>query len=403
MPPVPQDGHDAKTSTAAGHGTRRTVAAMLVLRVALVAAIAASAALVIEYQNPGDPSFCGVGSGCHQVRIAPETRAFSEMLGGVSLPQLGLMAYVALLSASLLARTRVYQLLIAAMAVSGGLFAAYLLYVQKTQIGAFCMWCVIVDVAAVVAAAAAVLLVLFARSTAPDDPVWSELTGKNRALPVWAGVGVLAVVLPFVWGAYPVVPPPPPDLAALAVPGKVTVVQFTDFQCPFCRKLHPVLEELRHRYGDRIAYTRAMKPLSMHPGALPAALAYLCTPEPERDAMADALYRADDNQLTAAGVARLALERGVGAEAFAGCVQSAETKKRLEQDTSLYERIGPRGLPLTFVNARTIIGFDAAKLRKAVEIEAGGGRIGLPVWSLFVALAALTALACAVTLRRTLR
>src|SRR4029434_4460258 len=121
-------------------------------------------------------------------------------------------------------------------------------------------------------------------------------------------------------------------------------------------------------------------------------------PEDKRDAMADALYKADDKQLTPSGVARIAADVGLPPEAFATCVQSPETKARLDQDAAVYERTGPRGLPLTFVNARTIIGYDVAKVRNAVQIEAGGGRIGLPVWSMFLVLGASVVLASAVTM-----
>jgi protein-disulfide isomerase len=376
----------------------RSVWLVLLLRVALVLAIVASAALVVEYQNPGDPAFCGVGSGCHQVRIAPQTREFSEMLRGVSLPQLGLVAYLALLAVSLLARTLAYHVTLAAMAVPGALFAGYLLYVQKAQIGVWCPWCVLVDSSAIVVGIASALVALDARSSdAQGNEQRTELTSSKPALVGWAVAGALAVGLPFVWGAYPVVPPAPPDLAALATPGKVTIVQFTDFQCPFCRKLHPLLEALRHEHEGRIVYQRRMKPLTMHPGALPAALAYLCVPEPQRDAMADALYTAGEKDLTPAGVARIAGGLGVDATTFASCVESPDTKARLEQDTSLYERVGPRGLPLTFVNARTIVGFDSGKVTQAVKVEVAGGRIGLPTWSLFLVVGAATALAATLT------
>ena len=235
----------------------RHVSYTLVLRVALIAAIAASAALVVEYQNPGDPAFCGVGSGCHQVRIAPQTRAFTELLGGITLPQLGLVTYLGLLVASLLGRARLYRWMIAAITIPGALFAGYLIYIQKSEIGSFCPWCLLVDGAAIVAAIAATAGVLddlrreraggFARdensepgaSPASEDhdprgragaeadeqaPRWRELAGNNRALPWWGAAGVLAATLPSVWGSYPVVPPVPDDVAKFASAGRVIVL-----------------------------------------------------------------------------------------------------------------------------------------------------------------------------------
>jgi protein-disulfide isomerase/uncharacterized membrane protein len=411
----------------------RSVWLVLVLRLALVAAILASASLVVDYQNPGDPTFCGPGSGCAAVRNAPVTAQITEKLN-IPLPQLGLAAYVALLVASLVARSLVYRITVAALAGAGALAAIALLYLQRVEIGAWCPWCVVVDVAAIVAGVCAVLLVTWARRDlepavpAEDDSRLKALSGvnyggrvpsaagqeadntarpspegtrknTNPALPAWSLTGVAAVVLPFVWGANPVVAPAHPDLVARFAPGKVLVVQFTDFQCPFCRKLHPVIEELRKEHGDRLVYDRRMKPLAMHPGAMPAAIAYLCTPEDKREAMTAALYEADDSALTPRGVALIAARLGLDAAAFAACVESDGTKQRLREDTELYERLGPRGLPLTFVNARTIVGFDEPKIRRAVAVEASGGGVGLPTWALFVVVGAMCAIAAALTVR----
>ncbi|MEJ7734132.1 MAG: vitamin K epoxide reductase family protein [Polyangiaceae bacterium] len=382
----------------------RSVWLVLVLRLALVAAILASASLVVDYQNPGDPTFCGPGSGCAVVRNAPVTAQITERLN-IPLPQLGLVAYVALFVASLVARSLAYRITVAALAGIGALAAMALLYLQRVEIGAWCPWCVVVDVSAIVAGVCAVLLVTWARRDlelgrpTADEARVQALSGMNPALPAWSLAGVAAVVLPFVWGANPVVAPPHPDLAARFTPGKVLLVQFTDFQCPFCRKLHPVIEELRKEHGDRLVYDRRMKPLSMHPGAMPAAIAYLCAPEDKREAMAGALYEAEDTELTARGVALLAGRLGFDAAAFAECVESDRTRQRLREDAELYDRLGPRGLPLTFVNARTIVGFDEPKIRRAVAVEAGGGGIGLPTWSLFVVVGAMCAIASALTLR----
>src|SRR6185436_6175530 len=97
---------------------------------------------------------------------------------------------------------------------------------------------------------------------------------------------------------YPAVPPPPAEIAQEAIPGKVTIVSFTDFECPFCRKLHPVLDGLRDRHADRVHFVRKMKPLAGHPGARPAAEAWVCAPLGKRDAVAAALYEMEPGDLT---------------------------------------------------------------------------------------------------------
>ena len=51
----------------------------------------------------------------------------------------------------------------------------------------------------------------------------------------------------------------------------ITIVEYTDFECPYCRQVHPVIVELFKRYGDRVRLVVKDMPLSIHPRAMPAA------------------------------------------------------------------------------------------------------------------------------------
>ena len=108
----------------------------ILLRVLLVVAVAASAALVVDYQNAGDPAFCGVGTGCFQVRMSEFSRVF-----GVPLPRIGLGAFAGLFIASLFVRTKAHLRMLASATIAGGLMAVGLLVVQGAVVGAFCAWC----------------------------------------------------------------------------------------------------------------------------------------------------------------------------------------------------------------------------------------------------------------------
>jgi uncharacterized membrane protein len=357
----------------------RRISALLVHRLCLLAAIVASAVLVVDYRNIGDPAFCGAGSGCMAVRLAPVTRTIGEHLQ-MPLPNFGLMAFVALFGLALYARTRPLRLALAVLAGIGGVAGAVLLTVQSRTIGAFCPWCVTVDVSAIGAAVAAVLAWLATPKghDAASDPLFAP-----RERLGWSGLGAAAVILPFVWGAYPVVPPAPPEIAAEAVPGKLTIVEFTDFECPYCRLLNPVIEEERKAHPDQLALVRKMKPLSMHPGARPAALAYLCAPAAERDAVAQGLYTVDPDDLTPSGVTHVAEKAGVDGAAFAKCVDSADALAALAKDETLFEHLGAAGLPRTYVGDRVIMGYNPDRLRAVVEHELEGKHAELPLWALF--------------------
>src|SRR6185503_6117111 len=82
---------------------------------------------------------------------------------------------------------------------------------------------------------------------------------------------------------------------AVYEPGKINVVEFADFECPYCRALHPVLKRVIQDYpADRVHFVRKHVPLEMHELARPAARAAVCTEEQGKgEAMADALVQAE--------------------------------------------------------------------------------------------------------------
>ncbi|WP_437589823.1 vitamin K epoxide reductase family protein [Sorangium sp. So ce1000] len=356
-------------------------------RLALFVAIAASAALVVEYQNAGDPAFCGVSSGCFAVRISP----YSHVLG-VPLPNLGLAAFTTLLTASLLARTRWHHVAIATASAVGGLAAVVLLGLQTFAIGAFCAWCIAVDLAALAAAVTSALVLRQARRM-PAAAFDSAAHGGLLPTTVWGAAAVAAIVLPFLWGSHPVIPPLPSELAALQEPGKVTIVAFTDFECPFCRKLHPELSKIEEPYGDKLRHVRKMVPLPSHPGALPAAKAYVCTPEDKREQAAALLYSASPSKLTDERVASVLSPLGLSAADLAACLAAPETQAAIDVDVALYGRMEARGLPTTYVGRRLVVGYNPDRIRDALRREAAGDDVSLPLPWLFVALFGVAAVA----------
>lgn len=366
--------------------------AAAVKHVALALALLASAVLFIDYRNAGDPAFCGVASGCFAVRMSSYSR-----LGPIPLPDLALPAFAFLFVASLFARKVEHHRIVAGAAVLGGLAAIALIAVQAVAIGTFCPWCVIVDSSAIVAAIAAATIAVLVGDR--EDRAASASASPASA-GAWAVAAALAAGLPFVWARYPAVPPPPPAIAAEQEAGKVTIVSFTDFECPFCRKLHPTVEALIEKHAGKVRLVRKMKPLSGHPGALPAAKAYLCAPPAARDRVADHLYHAEPRELNDAAMARLPQALDVGdPAAFRECLGAKATTEALERDAKLFEELGGRGLPYTWVGGHVILGANEPRLIEAVEDDLGGPRPALPVAALFVVVGVALAAAAAVSLR----
>ncbi|HVY48199.1 MAG TPA: vitamin K epoxide reductase family protein [Minicystis sp.] len=366
---------------------------LVLLRLPLLVAITASAALLIEYQNAGDPAFCSAVSGCMKVRMSPYSRLF-----GVPLPFYGLAAYGALYTGSLLARTKLHHRLLAAVAAVGGVAGIALVAIQGAAVGAFCKWCVTVDTSAVVAAGLAAWLAV----RTSRDPATLEAVADVGKAPLlggaWALLGALAIGLPFLWARYPVVPALPRPIQALEVPGKLNIVSFTDFQCPFCRKLHKDLDAVREENPGRVHFVRLMVPLPGHAAAMPAALAWECVPPAKQDAVATALYETPPGQLAAAARA-IALRFGADADAFDRCVADPATRAKVEHDIALFKEVEGAGLPLTYVNDRLVVGSDARRLRSVAEIGLAPKGPELPVPLMWIVLGIAYVAASATTLR----
>ncbi|MSP26477.1 MAG: hypothetical protein EXR75_15275, partial [Myxococcales bacterium] len=307
--------------------------------------------------------------------------AFAQ-LGPVSMATVGLAAFVVLYAASLFA-FRPRQLRLVALGSSiAAVLALGLIGVQLFIVRAVCAWCMAVDGAAI---AAAFFAVLRARGVSDPEPRW--LRG------VWAFAGVVVLAVPLGLGDAP--PSYGPELpASITVerrPGKTTIVMFTDFECPFCRIVHTALEARVALDPARFRVVRKMVPLAGHDGAEPAARAYVCTPEAERDRMADKLYRAATEAMTKEGVLGMARELGLDQAVFARCYDDVATGSAIATDKAAFVALELRGLPSTFVADKLILGANLRALEHAID--------GLELRALFavvlgtLALAALVAFA----------
>jgi predicted DsbA family dithiol-disulfide isomerase/uncharacterized membrane protein len=339
---------------------------LVLLRAAVLVALLGSSALVVDYLSPA-PSFCGAGSGCSVVR-ADELSHLGGL--GVPLPAVGLMAFTALYTLSLLPGDR--RRLAGSVAILAGILGAALLYVQAFRIRVFCSLCTIVDVAAIVAAVAGGLyLAARQRGTPGAEPL------RDGG---WMALGVLAVSAPLLWPSLRPTPPVPPAIAKFHVPGKINVVEFVDFQCPHCRFFHPRLKAILAEYGDRVHFTRLDLPLEMHPLARGAARAHVCAvARGKADAMADALFETED--LEEAGLIKAGEKVGLDGTELRRCLAAPETEaavarsERILLDAKLLE-----GLPTTFVGSTMLVGTqEDATLRDAFDRAATDGSLpGVP-------------------------
>jgi predicted DsbA family dithiol-disulfide isomerase len=349
------------------------VPALLVLRTATLFALAASAALSVEYRT-ADAAFCSAESGCAALR---QTNLAYLWGAGLSLPQAALLIFIVVFALSL-TKAAAWA---ARLLIVGGVIALGLI-VAQFALHHFCWLCLVTDLGTLTAAGAAVAYLRGGRKE-------GAVLLKNWA---WAALAVIAVVAPTLWPQLRPLPPVPSEIQAYYVTGKINVIEFSDFECPFCRNLHGRLRALLEPYGSRVHFVRLNMPLESHEFARGAALAAICAePSGKADALAEFMFTTEDLSLS---TIRAEAERlGIDRSSFDACLDAPATKARLERESRALREAGFQGLPTTYVGGRRIVGAQSDDtFRAALEhAEAGDDIRGIPGWAYLLTLAMVIA------------
>jgi len=136
----------------------------------------------------------------------------------------------------------------------------------------------------------------------------------------------------------------------------ITIVEFSDFQCPFCSRLKPELEQVKAKYGDKVRIVFRQFPLAMHQNAQKAAEAALCANDQGKFwQMHDAMFT-DQAGLTPEALKAKAKTIGLNTETFAACLDADKHTKEIQADMAAGSAAGVQGTPAMFVNGRFING-----------------------------------------------
>jgi protein-disulfide isomerase len=136
----------------------------------------------------------------------------------------------------------------------------------------------------------------------------------------------------------------------------ITIVEFSDFQCPFCSRVNPTLAQVQQKYGDKVRIVFRQFPLSFHQQAQKAAEASLCAHEQGKFwEMHDALF-ANQQALGVDQLKSQATQLGLSADAFNSCLDSGKYADQVAQDLKEGSAAGVSGTPAMFVNGRFISG-----------------------------------------------
>jgi protein-disulfide isomerase len=147
------------------------------------------------------------------------------------------------------------------------------------------------------------------------------------------------------------------DAALGGANAPVTLVEFSDFQCPFCQRVSPTLKQLRQTYGDKIRIVWKDFPLTaIHPEAFKAAEAGNCAREQGKFwEYHDRLF-ANQQTLQPEALKTHAAAAGLDAAKFNACLDSSKYRDRVQEHVAAGTRLGINSTPAVFINGRQVTG-----------------------------------------------
>jgi protein-disulfide isomerase len=136
----------------------------------------------------------------------------------------------------------------------------------------------------------------------------------------------------------------------------VTIVEFSDFECPFCGRAAATVQQLLAHYGSKLRYVAFDFPLPIHPLAEKAAEAAACArAQGKYWEMHDRLF-ADQSKLSVADLKRTAASLGLDAQRFDACLDSGEQAAVWQAGLAEGKSVGVHATPAFFINGRLVLG-----------------------------------------------
>jgi protein-disulfide isomerase len=147
------------------------------------------------------------------------------------------------------------------------------------------------------------------------------------------------------------------DASAGPANAPVTIVEFSDFQCPFCQRVMPTLKQVRAKYGDKVRLVWKDFPLtSIHPQAFKAAEAGNCAREQGKFwEYHDRLF-ANQQALQPEFLKKYAADAGLDAAKFNACLDTAKYSDRVQEQMGIGTGFGVQSTPSIFINGRLVAG-----------------------------------------------
>jgi protein-disulfide isomerase len=154
----------------------------------------------------------------------------------------------------------------------------------------------------------------------------------------------------------------------------ITIVEFSDFQCPFCRRFHEeTYQALLDAYPGQIRFVYRNLPLtSIHPDAMPSAVASLCAND--QNAYWDYHGKLFSSEtLTRDTFVQYAADLSLNVDEFSACLDSGKHDDFIQQDMNFALDLGVQSTPTFFINGLAIVGAQPlSAFQQIIDLELTG-------------------------------
>lgn len=150
---------------------------------------------------------------------------------------------------------------------------------------------------------------------------------------------------------------------------KVTIVEFADYQCPFCARMVPTLKEIVKKYDGKVRWVYRDFPLDFHDQAMPAAVAASCAGQQGKYFEMHQMLFDNMQTLGADLYKKKAAELGLDAAKFEECQKDPKVREEAMADMGEGQKFGVNGTPTYFVNGRKMGGGDVREFSRVIEEE----------------------------------
>ena len=156
--------------------------------------------------------------------------------------------------------------------------------------------------------------------------------------------------------------------------GKVTIVEFSDIQCPYCTKFQPLIQEILEKYPNDVRHVFKNFPLRFHKQARPAALALLAANEQGKYWELQKLLFENGKTLSEEKIKELAGTAGLDVARFEASLKNEALTKALDTEMAEARSAGVRGTPSIFVNGKRVKDRSFEGMKAMIdEVLKGGG------------------------------